>query len=163
AKQKKPASKNGKKNSGHPFKSLKEGFQNYKLRFIAGLLTVAVSLFLTLAFFSFFQTGYADRSKLDLSFIDLLSDSSIRVENITGKLGAWTADTLVNDWFGIASFSIIFLLFVGGLRLLGARVLPLKKTFFHAALVTIWLSITLGFFFLESLDDKYLLLGGAHG
>jgi S-DNA-T family DNA segregation ATPase FtsK/SpoIIIE len=162
AKQKKPAS-NGKKKSGHPFKSFKEGFQNYKLRFIAGLLTVAVSLFLTLAFFSFFQTGYADRSKFDLSFIDLLSDSTIQVENITGKLGAWAADTLVNDWFGIASFSIIFLLFVSGLRLLGARVVPLKKTFFHAALITIWLSITLGFFFLESLDDKYLLLGGAHG
>jgi DNA segregation ATPase FtsK/SpoIIIE, S-DNA-T family len=162
-KQKKPSSKNGNKNARHPFKSLKEGFQNYKLRFIAGLLTVAVSLFLTLAFFSFFQSGYADRSKFDLPFTNLLTDSSIKVENITGKLGAWMADTLVNDWFGLASFSIIFLLFVGGLRLLGARILPFKKTFFHAALITIWLSVTLGFFFLDSLDDKYLLLGGAHG
>jgi S-DNA-T family DNA segregation ATPase FtsK/SpoIIIE len=163
AKQKKPASKNGKTNSGLPFKSLKDGFQNYKLRFIAGLLTVAVSLFLTLAFFSFFQSGYADRSKFDLPFTDLISDSSIKVENITGKLGAYTADTLINDWFGIASFSIIFLLFVGGLRLLGARIMPLKKTFFHAGLITIWLSITLGFVFLNSLEDKYLLWGGAHG
>lgn len=47
--------------------------------------------------------------------------------------------------------------------MLGARVLPLGKTIFHSALITIWLSVTMGFFFLHSTDDKYLLMGGAHG
>ena len=163
AKQKKSTLKKGKKKYIHPLKSIKDGFRNYKFRFIAGLLLVATSLFLTLAFFSFFQSGYADRSKFDLPFSDLLKDTTIEVENITGKLGAWMADTMINDWFGIASFSIVFLLFVTGFRLLGARILPLKKTIYHAGVITIWLSVTLGFFFLNSLSDKYLLLGGAHG
>ncbi|NLX71729.1 MAG: DNA translocase FtsK [Bacteroidales bacterium] len=163
AKQKKSAGKSGKRSSKKPFKSIAESFKDYKLRFIFGLLTIAISLYLTLAYLSFFQSGYADRSKFDLPFSDLIADSSIKVENITGKLGAWLADTFINDWFGIASFSIVFILFIWGLRMLGARVLPLGKTIFHSALITIWLSVTMGFFFLHSTDDKYLLMGGAHG
>lgn len=151
------------KSTGNPLNTIKEKFQNYKFRFTLGLLTVAVSFFLFIAFISFFQSGYADRSKFDLPFWDLITDSGIRVENMTGKLGAFIADTFINDWFGIASFSIIFLLFICGIRMLGARILPLKKSLFHAAIITIWLSVSMGFFFLDSLQDKYLLLGGAHG
>src|SRR5690606_39762103 len=92
-------------------------------------------------------SGYADRSKFDLPLSDLLFDSSIKVENLAGKFGAWIADTIINDWFGIASCSIIFLFFISGLRMLGARVMPLRRTFLHASLITIWFSVTLGFIF----------------
>lgn len=143
--------------------SLREGFKNDKFKFALGLITVAFSLFLTLAFLSFFGTGSADRSKFDLPFWDLVTDASIRVDNITGKMGAFLADLMINEWFGVASFSIILILFVVGMRLLGARVLPIKKTIFHAALITIWLSVTLGFLFIHTPYDRYLLLGGAHG
>jgi S-DNA-T family DNA segregation ATPase FtsK/SpoIIIE len=73
------------------------------------------------------------------------------------------ADTLINDWFGIASFSLVVLLFMAGLKLLGAQIIKFAKATIHAALITIWLSLTLGFFFIDSVNDHYLLLGGAHG
>lgn len=143
--------------------SRKSGKQNFRIRFLAGLILVSLSIYLALAYFSFFFTGFADRSKFDLRFWALVKDSSIRVENWTGKLGAYLADTFINDWFGIASVSILVLLFMTGLKLLGARIMKLSRAFFHGAFITIWLSLTLGFFFINSVNDQYLLLGGAHG
>lgn len=160
AKQKKTSKSKGK---GNPIKNLKASFKSYKIRFTVGLLTVGLSLYLSLAFISFLSNGYADRSKFDLPLSDLLFSATVQVDNIAGKFGAWAADLLINQWFGLASSSIIFLLFLIGLRLLGTKILSLKRTLFHSAIITIWLSLTMGFLFLHSVDDHYLLLGGAHG
>lgn len=160
AKQKKTSKSKGK---GNPIKNLKASFKSYKIRFTVGLLTVGLSLYLSLAFISFLSNGYADRSKFDLPLSDLLFSATVQVDNIAGKFGAWAADLLINQWFGLASSSIIFLLFLIGLRLLGTKILSLKRTLFHSAIITIWLSLTMGFLFLHSVDDRYLLLGGAHG
>ena len=160
AKQKKTSKSKGK---GNPIKNLKASFKSYKIRFTVGLLTVGLSLYLSLAFISFLNSGYADRSKFDLPLSDLLFSATVQVDNIAGKFGAWAADLLINQWFGLASSSIIFLLFLIGLRLLGTKILSLKRTLFHSAIITIWLSLTMGFLFLHSVDDHYLLLGGAHG
>ncbi len=151
------------KTGKRPITSLNSTFKNDKFKFAVGLFIVAISLFISLAFLSFFNSGAADRSQFDLPFWDLVKDPSIQVENVTGKMGAYLADLMINHWFGVSSFSIVFLLFLLGMRLLGARILPFRKSLFHAALITIWLSITLGFLFLDSMDDKYLTLGGAHG
>src|SRR5690554_1743501 len=160
AKQKKTSKSKGK---GNPIKNLKASFKSYKIRFTVGLLTVGLSLYLSLAFISFLHSGYADRSKFDLPLSDLFRSATVQVDNIAGKFGAWAADLLINQWFGLASSSIIFLLFLIGLRLLGTKILSLKRTLFHSAIITIWLSLTMGFLFLHSVDDHYLLLDGAHG
>ncbi|MBS2097323.1 DNA translocase FtsK [Carboxylicivirga linearis] len=145
------------------FKLWIENLRHFKLRFIAGILTIGINFFLLLAFFSYLFTGFADKSKFDIPLWELISNADITVENWTGKLGAYLADYFINDGVGIAAFSLIVFLFVGGFRLLGARILPLKKTFYHCFFITIWLSITLGFLFTSSADSQYLLLGGAHG
>ncbi|MFW6267873.1 MAG: DNA translocase FtsK 4TM domain-containing protein [Marinilabiliaceae bacterium] len=144
-------------------RNLISGIKGYKFRFVSGIVMVSFSFYLALAFFSFFFTGFADRSKFDISFGDLFRKADIQVENWTGKLGAWLADTLINDWFGIASFSVVVLIFIGGLKLLGARIIKFSTAFFHGAIITIWVSLTLGFIFFESMNDQYLILGGAHG
>ncbi len=138
-------------------------FKSFKVRFISGMVLVSLSFYLALAFFSFFFTGFADRSKFDMPVGELLKSADVQVENWTGKFGAWMADTLINDWFGIPSFSVVVLIFIIGLKLLGARIVKLSTAVFHSALITVWLSLTLGFFFIESVNDQYLLLGGAHG
>jgi DNA segregation ATPase FtsK/SpoIIIE, S-DNA-T family len=140
-----------------------DAFKDVKFQFVTGLVSLASSFTLTIAYISFFFTGAADRSKFDIPFWDFLTDPEIRVENWTGKFGAFFSDVLMNRWFGVASFALVFMLFVGGLRLLGARILPMKKTIVHATIIMLWLSITLGFAFISSIDDQYLLLGGAHG
>jgi S-DNA-T family DNA segregation ATPase FtsK/SpoIIIE len=62
------------------------------------------------AFVSYLFTWQIDQSKLDISFFELFKDATISVENWAGKLGAMMAHKFMFDWFGIASFSLVFLL-----------------------------------------------------
>ncbi len=160
----------GKKQPKNQSSSVKANFQEWlhsfkdvKFQFVAGLSAVAFSVMLFVAWVSFFFTGAADKSRFDIPFWDLLTDPEIKVENWMGKMGAWMSDVMFNRWFGVASVSIVFILFIGGMRLLGARLLPLRKSLVHALLVTIWLSATLALVFVSTIDDQYLMLGGAHG
>uniref|UniRef100_UPI0025BB02DB DNA translocase FtsK n=1 Tax=Marinilabilia sp. TaxID=2021252 RepID=UPI0025BB02DB len=153
----------GKKSRKTGLSKWETNLKNFKFRFISGLVLVALAFYLALAFMSFFFTGFADRSKFDIAFWDFIKDAEITVENWTGKFGAWLADTFINDWFGVASTAVVVLLFMTGIKLVGAKIMKLSSAFAHAALITIWTSLTLGFFFIDSVNDQYLLLGGAHG
>ncbi|MGQ1890588.1 DNA translocase FtsK 4TM domain-containing protein [Thermophagus sp. OGC60D27] len=155
--------KKGKKRKKSGLSQWETGFKNYKFRFISGMALVSFSFYLALAFMSFFFTGFADRSKFDIDFWEFIRNSEVTVENWTGKMGAWLANTFINDWFGVAASSLLVLLFMAGIKLLGAKVMKLSHIFIHLALITIWLSVTLGFLFIDSVNDQYLLLGGAHG
>jgi S-DNA-T family DNA segregation ATPase FtsK/SpoIIIE len=141
----------------------REGLGEIKLKFILGLITIGFSFYMVIAFVSFFFTGYADKSKFDIKWWDLFTSTEITVHNWTGKLGAYFADVLINQWFGIASFLLIFILFIFGLRLIGSRILPLRKTIYHSLFILIWLSITLGYVTTGTVNDYYLAMGGAHG
>ncbi len=141
----------------------REGLGEIKLKFILGLVTIFFSFYMFVAFVSFFFTGYADKSKFDLKWWELFSSADITVQNWTGKFGAYLADLLINQWFGIASFLLIFILFIFGLRLLGTRVLSMRKTIYHSLFILIWLSVTLGFVTTSTINDYYFAWGGAHG
>jgi len=145
------------------FAQWKDGLKDFKIRFVSGIITIGIAFFTLLAFCSFLFTGFADKSKFDINLWELFKDSDLTVQNWTGKYGAYLADLFINQGLGIAAFSLIILLFVIGFRLLGARILPFRKTFVHCFIVSIWLSITLGFIFISSVNDQYLLLGGTHG
>ena len=145
------------------YREWRDGIKDIKIKFIIGLIITAFSLYLFAAFISFLFTGYADKSVFDIKFWDLLTKADISVKNWTGKLGAYLADLLINQWFGISSILIIFLLFITGARLMGSRLLPLRKTFYHVTFIVIWTSVTMGFVTMSSINDHYLALGGAHG
>lgn len=157
------AKKNQKNNPSFNIKEWLQSFKNDKFKFILGLIFVASSLFLLIAYISFFLSGAADKSKFDIPFFEMLTNSDIRVENWTGKIGAYLIDVFINRWFGVSSLSFILIFFIIGIKLLGVKLLPVRKTILHAVLITIWLSVTLGFVFINTIDDQYLLLGGAHG
>ncbi len=89
------------------YTSIATSMKNDKLKSAFGLIVIATSIFLAIAFLSFFYSGYADRSKLDVSAWDYLSNPDILVTNFAGKLGALSADLFINDWFGIASVSVV--------------------------------------------------------
>ncbi len=145
------------------FSSFKTHFKNEKVKSSIGLICVGGSLYLLMSFLSFLNTGGADRSKLDIPVGEFFRNPNISVANMGGKSGAYLADLFINQGFGIAAFSIIFLVFIYGMRLLNARILPLKKTLFHTALITIWLSVLLGFLLNDYTNDFYISFGGAHG
>ncbi|TRX71306.1 DNA translocase FtsK [Carboxylicivirga sp. M1479] len=140
-----------------------KNFKDFKFRFISGLVTIGIAFYFLLAFFSFLFTGFADKSIFDINRWELFKSSDVVVQNWTGHRGALLADIFINQGIGIAAFSVVLILFVIGFRLLGARILPLRKTMVHCFVASVWLSVALGFIFISSINDQYLLLGGAHG
>ena len=83
-----------------------------RIRFILGISSSLFTIYLGIAFVSFFFTGGADQSKLDIQLLELLSDSGIRVENWTGKTGAFLSNLLINKGFGLAACSTLYILTV---------------------------------------------------
>ena len=93
-------------------------FTNERTRFITGLVCAIVTIYIGLALISFFFTGAADQSKIEnVPVTDLLTNQG-SVENWTGVRGAFLADLLMNRWFGISSFMILFFLGSVGAKLM---------------------------------------------
>ena len=134
-----------------------------RLRFILGISSILFTIYLGLAFVSFFFTGGADQSKLDIQLLELLSNSGIRVENWTGKTGAFLSNLLINKGFGIAACSILYVLGVLSIRIFGIKIQSLKKSILYTLLYSIWASVVLAFFFVDSTTTDFLYLGGTHG
>jgi len=130
-----------------------------RIKVLLGLFTLSFSIYLLFAFVSYLFTWQIDQSKLDISLIQLIKDSTITVENWSGKLGAMFAHKFMHDWFGIASYSLVFILGLLGIRLLNYRILPFRRTLKYTLIFAIWFSVALGFIFHESA----FLPGGIHG
>jgi S-DNA-T family DNA segregation ATPase FtsK/SpoIIIE len=95
---------------------------NERVRFLTGLLINFLVIYAGVALISFFFTGGSDQSAIsNLSAGDLLAGRG-RVENWAGIRGAYIADLMMNRWFGISSFFLLF--FVGSL---GSKLMGLCK------------------------------------
>jgi len=134
-----------------------------RTRFLIGIFLSLFTIYIGLAFSSFIFTGGADQSKLDIRWLELVSDSEIRVENWTGKTGAFLSNLFINKGFGIASYSFLYLMVVLSLRSWGVKIQSLRKTLLYTLLFSIWFSVGMAFIFVDSASDSYLFLGGSHG
>ena len=84
---------------------------------ILAILLFLFSLYLLISFISFFISGGADISHLDVSTKELLSNPDLRIQNAGGRWGAVLANLFINKGFGIASIGIIYLFVIISLRL----------------------------------------------
>ncbi|WP_068473878.1 DNA translocase FtsK [Saccharicrinis aurantiacus] len=159
------ASKSRKSKAKQPslIDKLKVKLSDFRVRIISGLFLIGFSIFLFVAFISFIFTGGADHSKFNIDFFEFISNSDINVENWTGKIGAYFADLFINTGTGISAISIIAVLIVLAFRLFRIRITSLKKTVLNSFFITAWLSTFLGYLFISSVNDRYLLLGGEMG
>ncbi|MGQ1909867.1 DNA translocase FtsK 4TM domain-containing protein [Marinifilum sp. RC60d5] len=158
AKKKTTNTKKSKKNFSKP-----DFLKDEKFIFLIRIFFPLLTVYLSLAFVSFFFTGGADQSKLDIKWLELITNSDIRVENWTGKTGAYISNLFINKGFGIASFSFLYLMFILSLRTCNIKIHSLRKTILFTLLFSIWLSIGMAFTFVDSTSDSYLFLGGSHG
>ena len=111
---KKTTAKQNTNNGESKFKGIRNFFTSERTRFITGLVTSIVTIYVGLALISFFFTGGADQSKIEnIPLSDLVINRG-SVENWTGVRGAFLADLLMNRWFGISSFLILFFRFSRG-------------------------------------------------
>lgn len=145
------------------FSKIKAVFKSESVHFIIGLILILFSVYLLLAFSSFFFTGAADQSIIDAGSSEELASTHNGVKNYAGSRGALLASYLMNDCFGISSFFILVFLAVAGLKLMRVRVVRLWKWFIACSLLLIWFSIFFGFVFVDYYQDSFIYLGGRHG
>ncbi|KAA6342678.1 DNA translocase SpoIIIE [termite gut metagenome] len=136
--------------------------KNETFHFITGLLLVIFSVYLLLAFISFFSTGAADQSIVEGS-PELLSSIHNGVMNYAGSRGAQLANYFINDCFGISVFSLVVLGIVAGLHLMHVHKFNIWKWFVCCLFLLIWISVFLGFFFMNYYKDSFIYWGGMHG
>jgi len=131
-----------------------------RFKLTLGIFFVLFSLYLYLAFTSYFFTWKTDQS---FEWSRVFSGPEIIVDNWAGKFGAFLANKFINHWFGIASVVLPFILLIAGLRLINIRTLPLWKTSRILLLGTILLSIILSFMFGDAGGFLGSGPGGGHG
>ncbi len=129
-----------------------------------GLFLLLFTFFLFIAFVSYFISWFSwnnDDIFSNISFGRVLFDQDIVVHNITGRLGAALSQTFIKEWFGIASFFLLYISTIISLRLLTeTRILSIKRVIRHSAFALVWISITTGFIFT---GPKASIFGGIFG
>ena len=131
-------------------------FRSETVHFVIGLVLVIFSVYLLLAFSSFFFTGAADQSIIDGGSAQELISTNNGVKNYAGSRGAQLASYLINECFGVSSFLILVFLAVAGLKLMRVRVVRLWKWFIGCSLMLVWFSVFFGFVFVDQYKDSFL-------
>ncbi|MDX1543170.1 MAG: DNA translocase FtsK [Christiangramia sp.] len=127
---------------------------NRQQKVVLGSFLMLFGLALIVAFVSFLFNWQADQS-----ILNEFGNRQAEARNWLSKFGATVSDFFIYKGFGIASFTIAFLIFLSGIHLFfGFKSSKLRKFWFWGILVMIWLSIFFGFF-----AESNALLGGRVG
>ena len=141
-----------------------EFFKSERLHFLLGVIIAFAGIFIFLSMVSFPFTGAADQSKvLNRSFVELVNDKNLQVDNWTGVGGAFIAEGLINGGFGIFSVLIPFFIVYVGLRLMKVSNFSFFKALFFTALGLIGGSIASAFVLGKLFPDSHINWGGSHG
>ena len=137
-------------------------FQNEKLHKVTGLFLLLLSVFMLVAFTSFFVTWNADHDKVAGSWWTLLSRPDIQVDNWLGKFGAIISHQFIEKWFGVSSFVFVLLSFLTGFKILfKVELLPIVKTVKYSFFAFIFVAASLGY--ILGSNGKLLFLAGSFG
>lgn len=145
-----------------PIKRVAAFFSSPTTRIVCGVLMLSIALFLSIAFFSFFFSGKADYSLIEMSHSDRVANRR-DFNNALGMPGAMLASLLIDRAFGVLSIGLIVMLIVYGLKIMHVIQLRGWRIFFRTSFWIIWGSLLLGF--LQDIIGFKLFfrLGGAHG
>lgn len=103
--------------------------KNERFQKMAGLTLLLFSIYLLIAFSSFFFTWKVDSDKVNGAWLGLLFQPEISVENWLGKIGAILSHLIIQKWFGIAGFVFVLISFLAGFKILfKTDLLPIGKT-----------------------------------
>jgi S-DNA-T family DNA segregation ATPase FtsK/SpoIIIE len=138
--------------------SIFSNFNSEKVRLGYGLFLIFVSLIFLIAFTSFLITGNYDQNLLKTG-VDELGNTDVR--NWLGKFGAVLSQKFIGDWFGLAGFIFVPIIFRLGIKVLFKITLINSKMVFKYSIFTLlWLPPFLSYFFTS---DSTLILGGGIG
>ncbi len=136
-------------------------FKNEKTRNIIGLFLIVVSMWLFVAFISYFSTWKADFDKIFTASLGDILRKNIEVDNVTGRYGAALSHLFIRKWFGLSSFILLFLFFIRGIKwLFNIELFPSKKANRYGIFLTIWISVFSSYLFRS---EVLQILGGEFG
>ncbi len=128
----------------NPFSSLISFFKNRQFHQVLGLFLMLFSIFLAFSFTSYLSTWKADDTLFNKDFLDILTDNTIKSENMMGKIGAFISNIFIKQSFGIAAYFFIIYFFIAGITLLWKNsILSGWKAFRFCLLGLVWVSTTM--------------------
>ena len=152
-----------KTNNNNFLLKIKDFFSNEKVRIIIGILFIFCAFYLFSSLFSFVFYGDKDYNLLKHS-LDEVSKETKTYENWIGFVGAKMANTIINQWFGVATLFWPWFLIRAGIQLIhpiGRYNLP--KKLINLFFITIWGSVATAFVIPTISVAPYIQLGGNHG
>ena len=151
-----------KKSLGELVSQVRTSVESEQFRVICGIMLGLFTLYLIIAFVSFFFTGAADFSILEMSRAERAANR-LEIQNWMGLPGAALVFMLVHKWFGLASVALLALMVLGTLRLLHVGKFKFFKLSVCLLFWSLFGSVILGY--ADSLIGQVLFfrLGGAFG
>ncbi len=128
---------------------------------VLGVVLLAFSALLLLAFTSFLFSWQADQSVAQNFGWQMFKDANPQMaKNWMGVVGAYLGHLFIYRWFGLAAYLFVFVIGLLGLSLIFQyQPLPLGRNLTGALFFIAWIAITLGFLF----EDSLAILGGGFG
>ena len=142
---------------------IKNIFSNEIIWIFLGFLTIAVAVYMIIAFISFLSTGAADQTMIESAREGELMNAEVVFANACGKLGAYISYYFIKCCFGLPSFLIPVFLILLGVHLIQAYRVNLLKWFLSLMIVMIWASVTFAKFLSPLFVDACYNPGGDHG
>ena len=150
--------KKSKKKSNFRFSKITAPFKNEKSHKKVGFIFLLIAIYILIACVSFLYNWKNDLDKISGNWVEVLNNPDILVNNSLGKLGALISHWFIFQGFGVASFIVIALLILIGLKGIKINILPIGKSIKHGLTSIVWLSLFFGHFFTDN-----LILGGGVG
>ena len=138
-------------------------FNNEKVSFVLGVVMLVVSVYMIMAFVSFFTTGDADQSLIESPRPDDLLNAKREFQNSCGSIGAWLSYYLIKQCFGLPAFLIPVFLILWSLRIMHAYEVNILKWFMGTMTLMVWLSVTFAKFLTPLFSESCYCPGGDHG
>ncbi len=115
---------------------------------IIGTVSLLISIFLFIAFVSYFFTWKEDQDKVLNNDSSFLMDDDTRVANLLGRLGAYMSHFFIYRGFGIASMLFCTFFFVVGVNLLvNRKVFSIWRNLKYVTIGLLIVSVTFSFLF----------------
>lgn len=150
------------KSIGAYWGQVKSGVQTEQFRVICGILLALFTLYLGIAFVSFFFTGAEDFSILEMSRAERAANR-LEIQNWMGLPGAALIFLLVHKGFGLASLALIALLAVYANRLFHVGRIRVWRFTCCAVFWLLYGAVVLGYIDYLIGEPLFFRLGGAFG
>lgn len=127
--------------------TIQEVAKDDRTKKIIGAVSLLICLFLFIAFTSYLFTWKDDQDKVQQLGAKIFSTTDVRVNNLLGVLGAYTAHNIMNYGFGLAAYLFCTFFFVLGVNLLfNKKVFSLIRNLKYMLFGLLVISVSLSFF-----------------